>query len=118
MKKLPLSLIAASVSVFAAQAHAKTDMQIDQSLVDFSSIDDLTQAFYDSSANNFVGENLKELASIMTLDNQKIEISEEDLLAFNTNDATTRYGGSSYESVRSGCYNNCYNNCHGSRGWR
>lgn len=116
MKKLPLSLIAASVSIVAAQAHANTEVNINHSLVDFSSIDDLTQAFHDSSAGTFVVKNLEQLAKVMTLDNKKIDISEDMLLAFNTEDASTDYGAS--DSTYMACYSNCYHNCHGSRGWR
>lgn len=118
MKKLPISLVAASVSVIAAQAHAKAEVKIDESLVDYSSIDDLTQAFHDSASDVFLSSNLEDFASAMTLDNKKIELSEDELkkvVAYYSHDARSF----SYGYVNSNpCYNNCYNNCHGSRGWR
>lgn len=118
MKKLPISLVAASVSVIAAQAHAKSEIKINESLVDYSSIDDLTQAFHDSSSDIVLGSNLESFASAMTLDNKKIELNESDvekLVAYYSHDA--RNFSSGYVN-KNPCYNNCYDNCHGSRGWR
>lgn len=120
MKKLPLSLVAASVSVIAAQAHAKTEIQINESLVDYSSIDDLTQAFHDSASDMFLNTNLEDFATAMTLDNKKLEISESEVgllasLYARDQDSTSFSSGSVTNNT---CYNNCYDNCHGSRGWR
>ena len=118
MKKLPLSLVAASVSVIAAQAHAKTEIQINESMVDYSSIDDLTQAFHDSASDMFLSSNLEDFASAMTLDNKKLELNEAEiglLAAYTSHDAGNF---NSTTATSSSCYNNCYDNCHGSRGWR
>lgn len=119
MKKLPLSLVAASVSVIAAQAHAKTEIKVSESLIDYSAIDDLTQAFHDSASDMFLSSNLDKFATAMTVDNKKIELNEEQLgmlmAAYTSQDAKNMTGG---YAVQDSCYNNCYDNCHGSRGWR
>lgn len=117
MKKLPLSLVAASVSVIAAQAHAKTEIKVIESLIDYSAIDDLTQAFHDSASDIFLSSNLEKFATAMTIDNKKIELDEEQLgmLVAASQDASDMYSG---WATSNNCYNNCYDNCHGSRGWR
>lgn len=121
MKKLPLSLVAASVSVVSMQAHSKTDIKIDSNMVDYSAIDDIDQAFKASVSGDFIAENIESLSKAMTLDDKKITLSNDMLMAFKRDDATTDYGASTSSGI-SACYRNCHSACHGachgSRGWR